>query len=115
MWHGGALEQPQPMLELRYTELELGNGFTRSGAELGAETRAHGAGGFTQPLQLSAPALEHVDEDGAGFLTVDAETLRQLVRETVHPVRSQSDDADSGERERLERAPGRLRPRSGRL
>jgi len=110
-----ALEQPQPVLELSHAKFELGDRVTRGDAELRAEAGAHRAGGFTQPLELAAPALEDVDEDDAGLVRVDSKTSSELFREIVHPVCSQREDADPGERECLERAPGRLQPRSGRL
>ncbi len=103
------------MLELCDAELELGDGLTRSDTKLLAESGRSRAGGFTHSLELTTPALQHVNEDGAGLVPVDAESLGELVREIIHPIRSERERAYPGERERLEHASGRFRPRSGRL
>ena len=58
----GALEQLQPVLELRDAELELADRLARGDAELGAEARGRRAGRLAHPPELAAPAVEHVVE-----------------------------------------------------
>ncbi len=100
---GAALEQLQPMLELRDPKLELRDDLAGCDAELGRRTR-RGSCRSSPTRRASRRQLSNTSRDGGSNLVpLDAEARCEIVGQGVRATRRERERADPGEGQGLER------------